>query len=62
MTLRELKPLLIKGKIGLIPKWKGYLRYDYNLNQIYFENGDYKLYEKELEDKLNNRSDIYYII
>lgn len=32
MTLQELKPLLIKGKIGLIPKWKGYLHYDYSLN------------------------------
>ena len=32
MTLQELKPLLIQGKIGLIPKWKGYLHYDRNLH------------------------------
>ena len=32
MTLQELKPLLIQGKIGLIPKWKGYLHYDRSLD------------------------------
>ena len=62
MTLQELKPLLMKGKIGLIPNWNGYLHYDYGLCQMYFENRDYKIYEKELEDKLNNRLDLYYII
>lgn len=62
MTLQELKPLLIQGKTGLIPKWKGYLYYDRSLHQIYFENGDYKLYENELEGKISNRTDLYYII
>ena len=62
MTLEELKPLIQKGEIGLIPRWLGYIKYNYGLGQIYFVNGDYRLYEKELVDKLNGRNDLYYII
>jgi hypothetical protein len=31
MTLEELKPIIRKGKTGLIPKWKGYIKWDYVL-------------------------------
>lgn len=62
MTLEELKPIIRKGKLGLIPKWKGYINYDYVLNQVYFENNGYILTEQELKDKLKNRNDLYYII
>lgn len=62
MTLEELKPFVRKGKLGLIPEWKGYIKYDYVLNQVYFENNGYILIEQELKDKLKNRNDLYYII
>jgi hypothetical protein len=29
MTLEELKPIVRKGKWGLIPKWAGYIKWDY---------------------------------
>jgi hypothetical protein len=32
MTLEELKPIIRKGKLGLIPDWKGYIKYSYVLN------------------------------
>ena len=62
MTLEELKPLIRKGKIGLIPKWKGYIKWNYVLEQMYFVNDGYILTEQELKDKLNNRNDLFYII
>ena len=62
MTYLEIKELCKKGKIGLIPNWKGYLKWDYSKNQIKFVNGDYIMYQNELEKKINNRTDLYYII
>lgn len=62
MTLKELKPIIKEGKWGLIPKWVGYIKWDYVLGQMYFVNGNYILTEQELIDKLNNRNDLYYII
>lgn len=62
MTLEELKPIIRKGKLGLIPKQKGYIKQDYVLGQIYFINDGYILTEQELKDKLNDRNDLYYII
>lgn len=62
MTIQELKNFCKKGKIGCIPKWEGYIKYDYYLDQMYFINGDYRLSEQELIDKLKNRNDLYYII
>ena len=32
MTLEELKPFVRKGKLGLIPEWKGYIKYSCVLN------------------------------
>lgn len=62
MTLTELKPIVRKGKIGLVPKWEGYIKYDYVTGQMYFMNNGYILTEKELVDKLGDRNDLYYII
>jgi len=36
MNIFELKEYLQKGKTGIIPGWIGYLRYNYNRNEIYF--------------------------
>lgn len=62
MTLEELKPILKKGKLGIIPNWNGYLRYDYALDELQFVNNDYRMSQSELEDKIINRTDLYYII
>lgn len=62
MTYTEIKDICRKGKVGMIPGWKGYLKWNYALDQIYFINGDYILNEKELEQKIFNRKDMYYII
>ena len=29
MTYSEIKKLCRKGKIGIIPKWKGYIKWNY---------------------------------
>lgn len=60
MTLNQIKEVCKQGKIGLIPGWVGYIKYNYLTNQIYLENGDYKMYN--LEDQIKDRTDLYYII
>ena len=65
MNLEELKSIIKNEKYynqGIIPGWKGYIKYDCYLDQLYFINGDYKLTEKELIDKLGDRNDLFYII
>ena len=62
MSLEELKPLIRKGEIGMIPGWKGYIKWDYSKDQVQFVNNDYIMDQKELEDKLKNRNDLLYII
>lgn len=62
MIYQEIKNLVQKGKTGIIPGWKGYLKWDYNSNELYFVNGNYRLSQHELEQKINTRNDLYYII
>lgn len=62
MIYNEIYNLCRRGKIGLIPGWIGYIKYDYNLNQLYFVNGDYILKEDELKKQIGNRTDLLYII
>lgn len=62
MTLSELKEHCAKGKIGIIPKWLGYLRWDYGNHKIYFSHNDYRMEEEELDKLVGNRNDLYYII
>ena len=65
MTLDQLKPILKNGKYynyGIIPEWKGFIKYNYFLDEVFFVNGEYRLEEKELRDKLKDRNDLYYII
>ena len=59
MTLEELEPLIKNGKVGIVPGWQGYLKWDYSLDKMYLKNGDDKLYQL---DNLKNRNDLYYII
>lgn len=46
----------------MIPKWKGYIKWNYAINEMYFVNGDYVMSEKELVDKIKDRTDLIYII
>ena len=62
MTYEEIKDKCSHGKIGLIPGWKGYIKYNYGLRELYFQNGDYIMSQPELESKIKNRNDLFYII
>lgn len=62
MNYEEIKDICSHGKIGLVPGWKGYIKYDYYKRELYFQDGDYKMQQSELEDKISKRNDLYYII
>ena len=59
MTFKEIEHELQLGKIGLLPNYKGYFKWDYNKNCVYMQNEDYIKYDLE-DEKLRN--DFYYII
>lgn len=59
MTIKEIIPLLKEGKIGMLPNYIGYFKWDYANDCIYMQNGDYKKYDLSQEEK---RTDFYYII
>ena len=51
------------GKILMLPGWQGYFKWDYSNNELYFQNGDYRLNNQQLRDKgVMDRNDWYYII
>lgn len=62
MTYNELRELCRRGKVGRIPKWVGYVKYNYGSEELQFVNGDYIMPESELKSKIGNRTDLYYII
>ena len=62
MTYSEIQKICIKGKLGIVPGWIGYLKWDYSKNKLRFVNEDYVMPQKELEDKIKDRTDLYYII
>ena len=62
MNYEQIKEICRKGKLAIIPGWKGYIKWDYASDQLQFINGDYKMTQKELEDKIIDRNDLYYII
>ena len=62
MNIFELREYLQRGKTGIIPGWIGYLRYNYGKNEIYFQNDNYIMRQKELIDKIKDKTDLYYII
>lgn len=59
MTLAKLEPLLRQGKVGMLPNYKGYFKWDYVNKCVYMQNGDYKKYDLQ-DEKI--RTDFYYII
>lgn len=46
----------------MIPGWKGYLKWNYALDELQFVNGNYRMSQSELEDKIKDRTDLFYII
>lgn len=62
MNYTEIKEICRKGKTGIIPGWVGYLDWNYGLDQLYFHNKDYIMNQEELDVKLKDRTDLYYII
>lgn len=46
----------------MIPGWKGYIKWNYGLEELQFVNGDYVMSEKDLVDKIKDRTDLIYII
>lgn len=60
MTYNELSNIARKGKIGLLPNFKGYFKWDYANNELSFSNKDFTYKAKDLD--ILNRTDFYYII
>ena len=51
------------GKTLMLPDWQGYFNWDYNNNELYFQNGDYRLNNQQLREKgVMERTDWYYIL
>lgn len=51
------------GATLMLPGWEGYFRWDWSKKELYFQNGEYYLSEKELLDMgINKRNDWYYIV
>ena len=36
MTYKEIEDICSRGKVGLIPGWAGYIKYDYYKKELYF--------------------------
>ena len=62
MTYSKIREICKTGKTGLIPGWKGYIKYSYGLDQLQFVNGDYILSEDKLKELIQDRNDLFYII
>lgn len=64
MTYSEIKELCKQGRTGIIPKWKGYLKWNYGLDELQFVNNNYVMTQSELEGNygITNRTDLFYII
>ena len=59
MTFQETITKLQNGYTCMLPNYKGYFKYDYFINQPFFQNEDYITYDL---DNVKNRTDFYYII
>lgn len=64
MTYLEIKDKCKKGETGMIPGWRGYLKWNYSKDELQFVNDNYIMTQAELEGDygIANRNDLYYII
>lgn len=60
MTYTDICNLAKQGKVGMLPNFIGYFKWDYVNNDLMFYNGDFNCRAKDLE--VQNRTDFYYII
>lgn len=50
------------GHTLMLPGWQGYFKWDWSKKELYFQNGDYYLDNKQLLEKgVAKRTDWYYI-
>ena len=59
MTFEQVEYLIRRGKVGMLPNYVGYFKWDYAKGCVYMQNGDYRKYDLK-DEKL--RIDFYYII
>ncbi len=53
----------VTGHTLMLPGWQGYFKWDWGKKELYFQNGDYYLDEKQLREKgVMERTDWYYIV
>ena len=51
------------GDVIMLPGWHGYFTWDFEKNELYFQNEDYYLTSEQLKEfNLDQRTDWYYII
>lgn len=63
MDYNQAKIQAQKGSTLMLPGWQGYFKWNYNNNELYFQNGDYYLNEDQIKEfKIDQRNDWYYII
>ena len=63
MDYNQAKIQAQKGYTLILPYWKGYFKWIFSNNDLYFQNGDYYLNNQQLIDKgIRDRDDWYYII
>ena len=63
MDYNQAKIQAQKGYTLILPYWKGYFKWNYSNNELYFQNGDYYLNSQQIIDKgLHLRNDWYYIL
>lgn len=60
MNYNEICKILQKGKVGKLPSFIGYFKWNYGINDIIFQNGDFQCRASDLD--VLNRKDFYYII
>ena len=60
MTYSEITEIARHGKLGKLPNFIGYFKWDFGSNSLIFCNGDYKCPAESLD--ILNRNDFYYII
>lgn len=60
MTYSEITEIAKQGKLGKLPNFIGYFKWDFGSNSLIFYNGDYRCPAESLD--VLNRNDFYYII
>lgn len=60
MIYTELQSFLKQGKIGKLPNFEGYFKWDFGLEKPIFFNKEFRCLADDLDIK--NREDFYYII